>query len=118
MFSKDEHDYGYTTTVSHDIPTRDAYQSNRDIIKSKRHVQDLVSQGIIKESCSLWSSPAMIVIKKNGSVRFCCDSRRLNQMTHEDAYPLPQVKESLDALGKAQLFLTLDLIAGYFHVPM
>lgn len=84
----------------------------------KRHVQDLVSQGILKESCSLWASPAVIVIKKDETVRFCCDYRRLNQVTHKDAYPLPQVEESLDALGKAQLFSTLDLAAGYFQVAM
>ncbi|KAL6487848.1 hypothetical protein MHYP_G00044740 [Metynnis hypsauchen] len=78
-------------------------------------MQDLVSQGILRESCSPWASPAVIVIKKDGSVRFCCDYRRLNQVTCKDAYPLPRVEDSLDALGGAQLFSTLDLMAVYFQ---
>ncbi len=60
----------------------------------------------------------MIVIKKDGSVRFCCDYRKLNKVTCKDAYPLPRVEESLDALGNAQLFSTLDLTSGYFQVAM
>ncbi|KAL6487772.1 hypothetical protein MHYP_G00043980 [Metynnis hypsauchen] len=52
------------------------------------------------------------------SVRFCCDYRRLNQVTCKDAYPLPRVEDSLDALGGAQLFSTLDLMAVYFQVAM
>ncbi|KAL6469054.1 hypothetical protein MHYP_G00225780 [Metynnis hypsauchen] len=82
----------------------------------KKHVQDLVSQGILRESCSSWASPAVIVIKKYGSVRFCCDYCRLNQVTCKDAYPLPRVEDSLDALGGAQLFSTLDLTASYFQI--
>lgn len=81
-------------------------------------MRDLVSQGILRESCSPWASPAVIVIKKDGSVRFCCDYRRLNKVTCKDAYPLPRVEESLDALGNAQLFSTLDLTSGYFQVAM
>ncbi|KAJ8016012.1 hypothetical protein DPEC_G00002700 [Dallia pectoralis] len=44
--------------------------------------------------------------------------KRLNQVTCKDAYPLPRVEESLDALGNAQLFSTLDLTAGYFQVAV
>ncbi|KAL6487816.1 hypothetical protein MHYP_G00044420 [Metynnis hypsauchen] len=79
-------------------------------------MQDLVYQGILRESCSPWASPAVIVIKKDGSVRFCCDYRRLNQVTCKDEYPLPRVEDSLDALGGAQLFSTLDLMTVYFQI--
>ncbi|KAL7883683.1 hypothetical protein SRHO_G00013410 [Serrasalmus rhombeus] len=126
VFSKNDCDFGYTTAVTHSIPTGDAppiKQRHRRVPppifqEFKRHVQDLVSQGILRESCSPWASPAVIVIKKDGSVRFCCDYRRLNQVTCKDAYPLPRVEDSLDALGGAQLFSTLDLTAGYFQVAM
>ncbi len=57
-------------------------------------------------------------MKKDGSVRFCCDYRKLNQVTYKDDYPLPRVDESLDALGNAKLFSTLDLTAGYFQVAV
>ncbi|RXN16347.1 Transposon Ty3-I Gag-Pol poly [Labeo rohita] len=126
VFSKSDTDFGYTTTVMHSIPTGDAQpikQRHRRVTphvfqEFKQHVQDLVSQGILKESRSPWASPAVIVIKKDGGVRFCCDYRRLNQVTFKDAYPLPRVEESLDALGNAQFFSTLDLTAGYFQVAV
>lgn len=126
IFSKNDSDYGYTQSVTHDIHTGAALpvkQRHRRVPphvfqEFKKHVQDLVSQGILKESASPWASPAVIVVKKDGSVRFCCDYRRLNQVTCKDAYPLPRVEESLDALGNAQLFSTLDLTAGYFQVAV
>ncbi|KAG1926094.1 interleukin-1 receptor accessory protein-like 1-A [Pimephales promelas] len=126
VFSKSDTDYGYTTTVTHSIPTGDAQpikQRHRRVPphvfqEFKRHVQDLVTQGVLNESRSPWASPAVIVIKKDEGVRFCCDYRRLNQVTFKDAYPLPRVEESLDALGNAQLFSTLDLTAGYFQVAV
>lgn len=126
VFSANDGDFGYTTTVTHSIPTGDAppiKQRHRRIPPQvfqevKRHVRDLVSQGILRESCSPWASPAVIVIKKDGSIRFCCDYRKLNKVTCKDAYPLPRVEESLDALGNAQLFSTLDLTSGYFQVAM
>lgn len=126
VFSKDDQDYGYTTAVVHDIATGEAppiKQRHRRIPPQifqevKRHVQNLVLQGILKESSSPWASPAVIVMKKDGSVCFCCDYRKLNQVTYKDAYPLPRVDESLDALGNARLFSTLDLTAGYFQVAV
>ncbi|KAL2086778.1 hypothetical protein ACEWY4_017837 [Coilia grayii] len=126
VFSKNDSDFGYTTAVTHSIPTGDAppiKQRHRRVPPQvfqqfKKHIQDLVSQGVLRESCSPWASPAVIVLKKDGSVRFCCDYRRLNQVTCKDAYPLPRVDELLDALGKAQLFSTLDLTSGYFQVAM
>lgn len=126
VFSQSDNDFGYTTAVTHSIPTGDAppvKQRHRRVPPQlfqefKKHVQSLVDQGVLKESCSPWASPAVVVIKKDGTVRFCCDYRRLNQVTCKDAYPLPRVEESLDALGNAQLFSTLDLTAGYFQVAV
>ncbi len=126
IFLKSDNDYGYTQAVMHDIPTGDAppiKQRHRRVPPQvfqefRKHVQDLVCQGILKKSSSPWASPAVIVKKKDGRVRFCCDYRRLNQVTCKDAYPLPRVEESLDALGNAQLFSTLDLTADYFHVAV
>ncbi|XP_076843062.1 uncharacterized protein LOC143487779 [Brachyhypopomus gauderio] len=126
VFSKGDHDYGYTTAVTHSIPTGDAppvKQRHRRVPphvfqEFKKHVQSLVDQGVLRESSSPWASPAVIVVKKDGTVRFCCDYRRLNLVTCKDAYPLPRVEESLDALGNAQLFSTLDLTAGYFQVAV
>lgn len=125
MFLKSDTDYGYIQAVTHGIRTSDAppiKQRYRRVPPQlfqefKKHVQDLVLQGI-KDSASPWALPVVMVMKKDGSVRSCCDYRKLNQVTCKDAYPLPRVVESLYALGNSQLFSTLDLTAGYFQIAM
>lgn len=85
VFWKSDLDLGYTTSVTHSIPTGDAppiKQRHRCVPPQifqqfKKHIQDFVSQGVLRESRSPWASPAVIVLKKDGSMRFCCDYRRL-----------------------------------------
>lgn len=66
----------------------------------KDHIRQLLEQVIISESCSPYSSPLVIVKKKDGNTRMCVDYRQLNLKTRKDAYPLPRI-ESLDALSGA-----------------
>jgi len=65
-----------------------------------------------------WASPAVMVPKPDGSVRFCIDYRKLNLMTVKDAYPIPRMDECIDSLGDARVFSTLDCNAGYWQIPV
>jgi Reverse transcriptase (RNA-dependent DNA polymerase). len=83
-----------------------------------REVTEMEQAGVIEPSQSPWSSPVVIVRKKDGKPRFCIDFRRINQISEKDAYPLPQVQATLDKLRGATYLSTLDLKNGYWQVPL
>jgi hypothetical protein len=73
---------------------------------------------LIEPSESPWSSPVVLIKKKDGSHRFCVDFRHLNSDTIRDAYPLPRADEQLEALGNARYFSSLDLASGFWQIEM
>ena len=77
-----------------------------------------MKNGVVEQSVSPWASNVVVVNKKDGSLRFCVDYRRLNDATVKDAYPLPKIQDCLDALGGAQVFSAVDLRSGYHQVEL
>ncbi len=126
VFSKGEFDIGRTNLIKHRIDTPGARPVRQPLRRSspeqraevERQVKELQEQNLIQPSDSAWASPIVLVGKKDGSKRLCVDYRKLNEVTVKDAYPLPRIDDSLEALGGAKYFSTLDLAAGYWQVEM
>lgn len=100
---------GQTSIASHRIDTdgqtivrRRPYRvspAERKLIEE--NVADMLKRNIIRPSASSWSSPVVLVQKKDGSVRFCVDYRGLNKITRKDVYPMPRIDDALDSAGRA-----------------
>lgn len=84
----------------------------------KEEIKMMKELGVIEPSVSEWSSPMVIVPKKDGTLRVCIDFRRLNAQSKFDAYPMPRVDDLLEKIGQAQFITTLDLCKGYWQVPL
>ena len=86
--------------------------------KEEACVTEMLTGGQIEASDSPWSSPVVLVTKKDGGTRFCVDYRQLNDATVKDAYPLPRIDDTLDMLAGKRWFSTLDLASGYWQVSL
>ena len=91
-------------------------EKKKEVVKEE--VLRMLELKVVRGSNSPWSSPIVLVTKKDGTVRFCVDYRKLNEVTKKDAYPLPRIDDILDALRGAKYFCTLDLASGYWQVGL
>ncbi|UYV77687.1 K02A2.6-like [Cordylochernes scorpioides] len=115
-----------TSTVKHKINTGDQspikQRPYRVAPSERRLIQDevnkMIENHIVKPSESPWSSPVILVRKKDGTWRFCVDYRRLNKITKKDVYPLPRIDDALDSLAGSSYFSTMDLRSGYWQIEV
>lgn len=131
VFYLDGEKLTFTNRIKHKIKTTDespiytkSYRYpyvHRDEVRTQ--ISDMLEQGIIRPSESAWSSPIWVVPKKTDASgikkwRIVIDFRKLNDKTIDDKYPIPNINDVLDKLGKCQYFTTLDLASGFYQVEM
>lgn len=117
---------GCTPLVKHDIRTTTdqpvrvkpypvPYQVTETV---KTEVKKMLDMDIIEKSDSDYSSPVVLVRKKDGTCRFCVDYRQLNKITIFDAEPMPSTEDLFVKLAGCKYFSKIDLSKGYWQVPM
>ena len=121
VFSKSDSDIGdiqdfnIEIHLTDKIPVKEAYRKipRQMYSEVKNYIDDLISNGWVRQSWSSYSSPIVCVRKKDGGMRLCIDYRRLNAKTIPDAQPIPRIQDILDSLGGKQWFTTLDMSKAY-----
>ncbi len=125
-FANEEHPIGRTNLVKHDVvltdpmpikqPPRRVPIHLRD--ETDKEIQSMLEKGVIEPSVSPWASPVVLVHKKDGTLRYCIDYRKVNAITKKDSFPLPNIDDALNSLKGAKYFSTLDLCCGYWQVEL
>ena len=126
LFAHNSLDLGKTALIKHKIqltdqtPFKEHYRCIPPHMYDdvRVHIQEILDIGAIHKLHSPWASTVVLVLKKDGGLRFCIDLRKLNNQTVKDAYSLPQIDKTLDSLQGSQWFSSLDLKSGYWQVKM
>lgn len=111
---------GRTALIEHVIRLKDhrpirqrPYRVPQQLVTQLRQeIEAMLELGVIEPSTSEWSSPVVIVFKKDGSLRICIDFRKLNSISEFDAYPMPRIDDL------SQVHHHSDLCKGYWQVPL
>ena len=126
VIGKDDYDIGRAKVSPHQIELTDytpIWQKPRRVPEPvKQEIEEQCRQlelmDIIEKCDSDWSSPVVPVKKKDGKLRLCVDYRRLNKVTVEQNFPIPNLTDSIYSANKIKYFTKLDLIKGYYQVPI
>ena len=126
IFSTSPTDLGRTDTVKHkinltdDVPFKDTYRRIPPGLyeEVRQHLKEMIEADAIRQSESPYSSNVVLVHKKDGSLHFCIDLRKLNSHTVKDTYNLPRVNDTMDTLIGSKYFSKLNLRTGYWQVEI
>lgn len=120
-----DNELGCTNLVEHEIlcdspPIKQRYYpispKMQEIVD--KELNEMLRLGVVQKSTSPWSSPILLVPKRDNTYRFCVDYRKLNKVTQHDAYPLPYVSATLDKLRDARYLSSLDVKSAYWQIKM
>lgn len=113
-----EHNYEMKLKLTSDTPIsfaprRLSYSDKKEV---DRIVEQLLSENIIRPSCSPYSFPIVLRTKQSGEKRMCVDYRSLNKITVRDSYPISLIDDCLERLEGKRYFTVLDLRNGFHQV--
>ena len=127
VFAAHDMDLGCFTALKHKINLVPGAQPFRDKLRraplameeeEEKNLKAMLDAGVIQPSASPYASATVLVRKKDGSVRWCLDYRRLNAMTVKDSHSLPLISDCLDSLGGSQYLSSLDMASGYWQIEV
>ena len=124
IFSLEKHDTGHTKATKHKIVLRDPdtppFKERfcrippPQLDEVRAHLKMMLDAGVIRPSNSPWCNAVVLVRKKDGSLRFCINFRRLNALTVKDSHPLPHICETLESLAGVAHYSTIDMNSGFW----
>ena len=128
IFSLEKHDTGHTKAAKHKIVLKDPdtppFRERFHRIPPPQldevcaHLKMMLDAGVIRLSNSPWCNAVVLVRKKDGSLCFWINFRRLNSLMVKDSHPLPHICETLESLAGAAHYTTIDMNSGFWQVPM
>ena len=126
IFSLDKNKIGCTDTVEHiielmdDEPFKERFRQIAPPLleEVQENLQDMLDGGAIQPSKSPWCNAIVLVRKKDGTLQFCINFRRLNARTKKDSFPLPHMQETMESMVGARFFSSMDLKSGFWQVRM
>ena len=106
LFAKGPDDFGRTDKITHKIDTGESPPIRQSLrrIPARKLLDGMIKKDVIQQSNSPWASPIVLVQKKDGTIRFCVDYRKLNAVARKDAYPLPRIDDTLADFQMVQYF--------------
>ena len=126
VFALDANELVCTSTVEHEIqitdsePFKEQFRRLPPPLLEEVHAYlwDMLDVGAIHPSQSPWCNAMVLVRKKDGTLHFCVDLRRLNMRTKKDSYLLPQIQEVLESMAGTTHFSMMDFKSGFWQVRM
>ena len=128
IFSLEKHDTGHTKAAKHKIVLKDPdtppfkERFHRipppQLDEVRAHLKMMLDAGVIRPSNSPWCNAVVLVRKKDGSLCFCINFRRLNSLTVKDSHPLPRICKTLESLAGVAHYTTIDMNSGFWQVPV
>jgi len=126
VFSRSEYDIGRTRIIPHRIDTGDNTPHFEQLRRHPttqlpmidEHVEHMLAHDVIEPAASPWSSNVVMVRKQDGSMRFCVNYRKVNELLKKDKFPLPKIDTCLDTLNGCQYYSSCDLRWGYWQTEI